>query len=112
MQGGVEQGLETEEREFFYITALTYTIFDFASDDHSHGDSHDHHSHFQQGMINLITEFSGRTAYKGSDHSSELLFGISYLITSSFELRFAYETPLQDDNELDDTYIFSVVYHF
>lgn len=111
-QLGMEQGLETEEKTITYGTALTYSLNSAVSHGHT-GDTHNHQGlHFPQGMTNFMLEYSGRNSWSGNEHSSELLFGVSYLLTSSWEGRVAYEIPLQASNELQDSTILSIVYHF
>jgi hypothetical protein len=112
-QIGFEQGLEDEEKSLTYKTAFTYSFNSEPSTHIGHDEDHEcEGSHFPQGMLNLMLEFSGRNDWSGNNHTSELLFGTSYLVTSSIELRAAYEIPLQKSNELDNSIIFSVVYHF
>lgn len=112
LQLGAEHGLETENISLNYNAALAYSIMTFASSSKEHvGHGHEG-THFYPGMINLILEYSGTSNWEEGNSSSELLFGVSYLLTSSWEVRTAYSIPLQRSNELQDSIIMSLVYHF
>lgn len=113
IQIGAEQGLETESLSLNYNAALAYSIMTFAQKDINNHENHNHEgSHFQPGMINLILEYSGTSSWNQGNSSSELLFGVSYLLTKSWEIRAAYSIPLQKSNELEYSTILSLVYHF
>lgn len=108
-QVGYETGVESGEAEVFYSAAITHAIF-------TKGETvHDDLVHFPEGMMNLISEFTGRTGVHGAEEgetSGELLFGLSYLLTPHWEVRGAYQFPILGDTELEGASIFGVIYHF
>ena len=114
-QVGTEHGLESGDDELVYKMALTYSLLGPALFEERH-DEHDHGGrHFPPGMINFITEFTGRSGLSGDERgrgTGEFLFGTSYLITSDWEARVAVQFPLFKPREFDNAYIFGLIYHF
>lgn len=116
-QFGTEHGLQTGDSELFYAAALTYSfpgpaLFPGHGDDHA---GHAAHSHFPPGLTSLIAEYTGRTALSGDDadrSTGEVLFGLSHVLTESFEVRGAYQLPLGGTRDIDYGYVLSVIYHF
>ena len=109
IQFGYETGVESGDSEIFYSAAITHAIYTRANAPH-----HDP-IHFPPGMVNLISEFTGRTGVDGEEEgetSAELLLGLSYLLTPHWEIRGAYQFPIIGDTELEGTSIFGVIYHF
>lgn len=107
-QAGFETGAESGESGIFYSAALIHTIL---TPDASGPDG----IHFPSGMVNLISEFTGRTGVHGDEDgetTGELLFGASYLLTSNWEIRGAYQIPIVGETEVNDSFIIGVIYHF
>jgi hypothetical protein len=117
-QVGSEHGLETGDSEFFYACALTYSFRGpklFPDHSHHHAADESAHGHRDRGMTSLIAEFSGRSVLSGEEQNrttSEVLFGISHVLTETLEVRGAIELPLGGPQELDYGYVLSVIYHF
>ena len=108
-QVGFETGVESGDSEIFYSAAFTHSILTRSGDT-----SHDM-IHFPAGMLNLITEFTGRTGTNGPDDSkssAELLFGLSYLLDPNWEIRGAYQFPVVGNTEFEKAVIFGMIYHF
>ena len=65
--------------------------------------------------MNFILELTGRTHLnKEQDGRStaELLVGVSYLITSEWEIRAGLQFPLFEPREFDNGYILGLIRHF
>ncbi len=111
-QFGTEHGLASGDDEFLYNTALIFSLLDSGmvagADDHSG-------RHFPAGMVNLLAEVTGRTGQSGEEHgrtTAEFLFGATYLVTNHVEIRAGLQFPLFKPRELDNAYLFGLVYHF
>ena len=113
-QVGSEHGLESGDAELFYNVAFTYSflgprLFRGGSDEHSGP------RHFPPGLTSLIVEYTGRTGLGGEDDgrtTGELLFGGSYNVTQSWEVRAAYQHPIGGPRDIDYGYVLSLIYHF
>ena len=114
-QAGTEHGLESGDDEVVYSAALTYSLLGTALfDEHHHAHDADVR-HFPSGMVNLMTEFTGKTEMSGAERGRStggILFGVSYLVTSSWEIRAAAEFPLFNPREFDNMYTLGLIYHF
>ena len=115
-QAGTEHGLESGDSELFYNAALTYS---FLAPPLLRGGGHDGahagQAHFPPGLTNLIVELSGRTGLSGEDDgrsTAEVLFGASYNVTETWEVRGGYQIPVGDEQDIDDAFVFSLIYHF
>ena len=108
-QFGYETGIESGDSEFFYSAAFTHSIFTRS------GDTSNDLIHFPAGMLNFITEFTGRTGTNGpgeDESSAELLFGLSYLLDTNWEVRGAYQFPVIGNTEFEKAVIVGMIYHF
>ena len=114
-QVGTDHALESGDSEFLWNFAFTYSFLGPSLNGTSSGDSTYGGRHYPPGLINLITEVTGRTALDGEQDnrsSAEILFGISYLITSDWEVRGAVQVPLFEPRELSSGFIFGLIRHF
>ena len=118
LQVGTEHGLETGDTVLFYSGVLAWSFLGPAlmgsSDGHGHGHGHEFMD-LPAGLTNLILEFTGRTAIRGSDQgraTQELLFGISHSLAAAWELRVAYQIPIGNPEEFDDAFVLGLIYHF
>ena len=115
-QVGTEHGLESGDSELFYNAAVTYSFLApalFSGGGHS--DRHAGHAHFPPGLTNLIVEFTGRTGLSGADDdrsTAEVLFGASYNVDETWEIRGGYTLPVGGERDVDDGFVLSVIYHF
>jgi hypothetical protein len=113
-QVGTEHGLESGDAELFYNGALTYSFLTpglYRDRTHAELD----HNHFPPGLANLIVELTGRTGLSGENDgrtTAEVLFGASYNFTESWEVRGGYQIPVGGQRDIDDGFVFSVIYHF
>jgi len=116
-QFGTEHGLETGDSELFYSAALTYSFQGPAllnGTAHVHGD-HAAESHMPFGLTSLLLEYTGRTGLSGEDdnrNTAEILFGVSHTLNESLEVRGAYQLPVGGTEDIDYSYVLSVIYHF
>lgn len=119
-QVGAEYGIESGEGELFYNAALTYSFLGprlFPGNGRADGHAHREFgpAHFPAGLTNLILEYTGRTPLDGAQEGAstgELLFGASYNLDESFEIRGGYQVPLGGPQEIDDGFVFGLIYHF
>ena len=113
-QFGTEHGLESGDSELFYSAALTYSFLTPPLLG-GHGDAHAGHAHFPPGLTNLIVEVSGRTGMSGEDDGSstaKILFGASYNLDKTWEIRGGYILPVGGKRDIDDGLVLSLIYHF
>ena len=114
-QTGVEFGLDSDDSELFWNTALTKSflgpaLFDAPSHDDAHGGRH-----FPPGLVNLIAEMTGRTQLSGpadGRSTAELLLGASYLLTSNWEIRAGFQFPIFEPRDSNNSVVFGLIYHF
>ena len=60
-------------------------------------------------------EFTGRTGLSGEDDdrgTAEVLFGASYNVTGTWEVRGGYVVSVGGEQDIDDGFVFSLIYHF
>jgi hypothetical protein len=110
-QVGTETGLESSDTEFFYKANLTWTIRGPALYDPGQGPIHG----VPPGLVSAFVEYSGRTIWKGEDDgdsTGECLFGLSYQVTSTLEVRGGYEIPVGGPQEIDRSFFFGALFHF
>jgi len=118
LQLGTEHGLESGDAVCFYNGALAWSFLGPAVLGGKSGQGHGHAHEFADlpaGLTSLILEFTGRTAIRGADQglaTQELLFGISHNVSAAWELRAAYQIPLGQPEEFDDSFILGLIYHF
>lgn len=113
VQVGNETGLESGVDEFFYGVAGAWT-FDGPTPFRP-GSSVYVDGHFAPGMTSVIVEYLGQRVLDGPDSgtdTSEILYGLSYLLTGYWELRGAYRTSLSASSDLDDGFVVSAIFHF
>ena len=123
-QVGTEHGLESGDSELFYNAALTYSFLapglpqrEHSDGEHSHGE-HPHAAspaHFPPGLASLIVELTGRTVLSGDEDgrsTAEVLFGASYNVTAFWEVRGGYQVPVGGEQDIEDGFVFSLIYHF
>jgi hypothetical protein len=112
-QLGTEHGIESDNVELSYKGALAWSFLTQGFLPESpHGLLY---NHFPPGMANLITEFSGRSIVSGQDdgdETGEVLFGITYTLSTHFEVRSAYQIPVGSPENIDQGWIGSMIYHF
>jgi len=113
-QLGTEFGMESGDAEAFYGGALVYSFLTRERQGHT-GHGHRHPGrHLPAGMVSAILELTGATVLDGEDEgygTAEALFGLSYMPTSTLELRAAYQIPVGRDQEFDRAFILSLVRH-
>jgi len=114
-QLGTEFGMESGDSEAFYGGALVYSFLT-RGDQGDTGHGHRHLGrHLPAGMVSAILEVTGATVLEGEEDegraTTEALFGLSYLATSTLELRVAYQFPVGGDQEFDRAFILSLVRH-
>lgn len=112
-QAGTEHGVSSGTAELFYRGSASWT---FQSPSLFSGcPSARVPGHFDPGMTSAIVEYLGRTVLHGDGagaHASEMLFGVSHVLTGFWELRGGYRTPLAGTREFDHGLILSAIYHF
>ncbi len=114
-QIGTEHALDSGDAEFLWNAALTYSLLGPSLSGTSPDVSTHGGRHFPPGLINFITELTGRTQLNGEQEgrsTAEVLFGVSYLITSEWEIRAALQFPLFEPREFDNGYVIGLIYHF
>ncbi len=113
IQVGNSTGLDSGLNELFYGVAGSYTLggpTPFAA-----GSSAFIDGHFAPGMTSVIVEYAGQRALDGPDsgtEASEILYGLSYVLTGFWELRGAYRTSVSGSSDFDDGYLLSAIFHF
>ena len=114
-QVGTEHALTSGDAELFWHSALTYSLLGPVITKRSSHDATHGGRHFPAGLTNFIAEITGRTRLRGEGDArstAEILFGMSYLISSEFEIRAGVQIPLFKPREMDYGFIFGLIYHF
>lgn len=110
-QAGTETGLESSDTEIFYKASLAWTLRGPALYDPGPGPIHG----VPPGLVSAFVEYSGRTILKGEDDgdaTGECLFGLSYQVTSTLEVRGGYEIPVGGPQEIDRSFFLGALLHF
>lgn len=115
---GTEHGTKRGEAELVYQSAFTWSMLGpavFPEPTACLG-AHDHEDrHFPPGMLGFVVELTGRTVLNRADRgrsTAEFLFGVTYALTGSWEVRAALQFPLWKPRELDNGCILGLVHHF
>ena len=114
-QIGTEHALDSGDAEFLWKAAITYSLLGPTLPGTSSGVSTHGGRHFPPGLINFITELTGRTPLNGEQEgrsTAEILFGVSYLLTSEWEIRAGLQFPLFEPREFDNGYVIGLIHHF
>ena len=115
VQIGAESGMDSGDSEFFYNAALVYILQTHDVHPETVPDRGHKGAHSLLGVTSGILEFNGRTSLDSpsNGHSSaELLIGAAYNMTSSVEVRGAFQFPVGGHQEHDSSFTLGLVYHF
>lgn len=111
---GLEHGLSSDSDAFTWGGSLAYTIFTKGQPDVMTADGAVR-SHFPEGQLSLIAELTGEHPLDGDEEgqgTAAWLFGASYSLTPSLDLRAGVSIPAWSPQEFDNSAVFGLIMHF
>ncbi len=111
----IGHGFDSDETELEFGFGLVKSFGEKTEAYHDQRGHDGHHHHSSAGLIHLHLEVTGSTPLNGADKGDinlEGLFGVSYGLTPSMDIRFAYLFPVTNPRDFNKGYTGGLIVHF